>query len=195
VTHVVNFDLPYVAEAYVHRIGRTARAGASGIAVAFVSDDERNLLKAIEKITRQRIPSWDRRNDKALGAIDAAIMAANPGRKARTPDRMDDERPARGPRHERGGKGGGFGGGGRFKRDRVHHGDRSDRNPHGERGHFSERTLADRSRAGRSNYDPLSGDRAPLAEAAKPADGAVKKRRRPRKRSGGGNNAKRAAAF
>ncbi len=197
VTHVVNFDLPYVPEAYVHRIGRTARAGASGVAVAFVADDERNLLKAIEKVTRQRIPSWDRRNDKALGAMDAAIMATNPGRKASTPDRVNDDRPARGPRHERGGKGGGFGGGGRFKRDRVHAGDRSDRNPHGERGHFSERTLADRSRAGRSNYDPLKGDRSPMAETiVKPeAEGAAKKRRRPRKRSGGGNNAKRVAAF
>ena len=195
VTHVVNFDLPYVAEAYVHRIGRTARAGASGSAVSFVADDERNLLKAIEKLTRQRIPSWDRRNDKALGAIDAAIMAANPGRKAKTPDRLADERPARGPRHERGGRGGN-GGQGRFKRDRVHRSDRSDRTTTGERGHFSERTLAERANAGRSNYDPLKGDRLPLAVVAPAAagEGAVKKRRRPRKRSGG-NNAKRAAAF
>ena len=192
VTHVVNFDLPYVAEAYVHRIGRTARAGASGVAVAFVADDERNLLKAIEKLTRQRIPSWDRRNDKALAAIDAAIMAANPGRKAKTPERLDDERPARGPRHERKGKGG-FGGGGRFKRDRVHHVDRSDRNVHGERGHFSEQTLADRARAGRANYDPMAVERRPL-EAVAAAEGPGKpKRRRPRRRSGAGN-AKRAAA-
>ncbi|MGD2132111.1 MAG: DEAD/DEAH box helicase, partial [Maricaulaceae bacterium] len=46
---VVNFDLPNVAEQYVHRIGRTARAGASGLAVSFVSEDERSYLRAIER--------------------------------------------------------------------------------------------------------------------------------------------------
>ncbi len=195
VTHVVNFDLPYVAEAYVHRIGRTARAGASGIAVSFVADDERNLLKDIQRLTRQTIPAWDRRNDKALGALDAAIMATGPGRKAATPERHVDPRSKpRGPRHER--NGGGNGGAGRFGRDRVHHSDRSDRTTTGERGHFSERTLGERANAGRTNYDPLKGDRLPLAVAAPAvlAEGAVKKRRRPRKRNGG-NGAGRAAAY
>ncbi len=55
VSHVINFELPNVAEQYVHRIGRTARAGAEGIAISFVADDERQYLKAIEKVTRQRI--------------------------------------------------------------------------------------------------------------------------------------------
>jgi ATP-dependent RNA helicase RhlE len=55
VSHVVNFDLPNVAEQYVHRIGRTARAGAAGVAVAFCAEDERPYLKDIEKLTRQRI--------------------------------------------------------------------------------------------------------------------------------------------
>jgi ATP-dependent RNA helicase RhlE len=55
VSHVVNFELPNVAEQYVHRIGRTARAGNSGIAIAFCADDERPYLKDIEKITRQKI--------------------------------------------------------------------------------------------------------------------------------------------
>jgi ATP-dependent RNA helicase RhlE len=55
VSHVINFELPNVAEQYVHRIGRTARAGASGIAVAFCADDEKAYLKGIEKLTRQRI--------------------------------------------------------------------------------------------------------------------------------------------
>ena len=50
-THVVNFDLPDVPEQYVHRIGRTARAGASGIAVSFVSRAERPQLRDIEKLT------------------------------------------------------------------------------------------------------------------------------------------------
>lgn len=52
VSHVFNFELPNVAEQYVHRIGRTARAGAAGIAIAFVADDERPYLKAIERLTK-----------------------------------------------------------------------------------------------------------------------------------------------
>ncbi len=56
ITHVVNFDLPEVPEQYVHRIGRTARAGASGYAVSFCEADERELLQAIEKLIRMQIP-------------------------------------------------------------------------------------------------------------------------------------------
>jgi ATP-dependent RNA helicase RhlE len=55
ISHVFNFELPNVAEQYVHRIGRTARAGAGGIAMAFVADDERAYLRAIEKLTRIRL--------------------------------------------------------------------------------------------------------------------------------------------
>ena len=55
VSHVVNFDLPDVPEQYVHRIGRTARAGADGIAIAFCSPDERGNLRDIERTTRQKI--------------------------------------------------------------------------------------------------------------------------------------------
>jgi ATP-dependent RNA helicase RhlE len=55
VSHVVNFDLPDVPEQYVHRIGRTARAGAEGKAVAFCSHDERINLRDIERLTRQQI--------------------------------------------------------------------------------------------------------------------------------------------
>ena len=61
VSHVINFDLPNIPESYVHRIGRTARAGASGIAISFCADDERPYLKDIEKVTRQKIPAEDRR--------------------------------------------------------------------------------------------------------------------------------------
>ena len=55
VSHVLNFDLPNVPEQYVHRIGRTARAGAEGAAFAFCSDEERSYLRDIERLTRQRI--------------------------------------------------------------------------------------------------------------------------------------------
>jgi ATP-dependent RNA helicase RhlE len=54
--HVVNFELPNVPEDYVHRIGRTGRAGATGIAVSLVSSDEQGLLKDIEKVLRKSIP-------------------------------------------------------------------------------------------------------------------------------------------
>lgn len=53
VTHVVNFELPNVAESYVHRIGRTARAGTGGIAISFCDSSERALLRDIEKLIRQ----------------------------------------------------------------------------------------------------------------------------------------------
>jgi ATP-dependent RNA helicase RhlE len=64
VTHVVNFELPDVAESYVHRIGRTARAGSQGIAISLCDAEERDQLRAIERLTRQSIPAEDRR-DKA----------------------------------------------------------------------------------------------------------------------------------
>ena len=55
VSHVINFELPNVAEQYVHRIGRTARAGATGVAIAYCAEDERAYLRDIEKLTRQKI--------------------------------------------------------------------------------------------------------------------------------------------
>jgi ATP-dependent RNA helicase RhlE len=54
--HVVNFDLPHVAEDYVHRVGRTARASASGLASAFCAPEEGDLLRAIEKLVRAPLP-------------------------------------------------------------------------------------------------------------------------------------------
>jgi ATP-dependent RNA helicase RhlE len=56
VSHVVNFDLPMAPEIYVHRIGRTGRAGAEGIAVTFCDREERGMLREIERLTRQRLP-------------------------------------------------------------------------------------------------------------------------------------------
>ncbi len=56
VSHVINFDLPNVPESYVHRIGRTARAGAAGVAISFCNGEERAYLKDIEKLTRMAVP-------------------------------------------------------------------------------------------------------------------------------------------
>lgn len=55
-THVINFDLPDVPETYIHRIGRTGRAGAEGIAISFCDSEERGNLKDINKVTAQSIP-------------------------------------------------------------------------------------------------------------------------------------------
>lgn len=56
VTHVINFDLPDVPEQYVHRIGRTARAGEAGAAISFCAPDERDNLRGIERLTKQAVP-------------------------------------------------------------------------------------------------------------------------------------------
>ncbi len=71
ISHVINYDIPYDPEAYVHRIGRTGRAGRSGDAILFVAPRERRLLAAIEKSTRQKIdpmelPSTEVINDKRV---------------------------------------------------------------------------------------------------------------------------------
>jgi ATP-dependent RNA helicase RhlE len=56
ITHVINFDLPNEPETYVHRIGRTARAGAKGIAISFCDGEERAFLRLIEKLIKKEIP-------------------------------------------------------------------------------------------------------------------------------------------
>ncbi len=71
VSHVINFDIPYDAEAYIHRIGRTGRAGRTGDAILFVAPREKRLLHAIEKTTRKKIemmslPSTEVINDQRV---------------------------------------------------------------------------------------------------------------------------------
>jgi ATP-dependent RNA helicase RhlE len=63
ITHVVNFDLPNIADSYIHRIGRTARAGAEGIAISFCDHEERAYLRDIEKLIRAPIAATDRRGN------------------------------------------------------------------------------------------------------------------------------------
>jgi ATP-dependent RNA helicase RhlE len=92
VTHVVNFDLPNVPESYVHRIGRTARAGAGGVAISLVSDDEQSLLRDIQKLIRVNLPAFDRRNDRALGA-QAAVEKASLPETPRAPGHDRNRRP------------------------------------------------------------------------------------------------------
>ena len=78
---MVNYELPDVPEAYVHRIGRTARAGKSGRAISLCDNGERPLLRQIEKLTRQTLAFTDRRT--AAGARDEAREAARPAPRGR----------------------------------------------------------------------------------------------------------------
>jgi ATP-dependent RNA helicase DeaD len=59
ISHVINYDIPYDTEAYIHRIGRTGRAGRTGDAILFVTPREHRMLSAIEKATRHKIESLD----------------------------------------------------------------------------------------------------------------------------------------
>ena len=111
VSHVVNYELPNVPESYVHRIGRTARAGATGVAISLCSNDERSLLKDIQKLTRQTIPSFDRRNDRTLGALAAVEEKIQPDRAPRAAGNGRGDSAAPAHNRHRGRPAGGGGGG------------------------------------------------------------------------------------
>jgi len=85
ITHVINYDLPMEIDNYVHRIGRTARAGASGIAISFCSPEERGLLASIERLIRQRL---EQRHD-------LPAFAAEPPRQAHSVGHSGDRRTTR----------------------------------------------------------------------------------------------------
>lgn len=115
-SHVFNFDLPEVPETYVHRIGRTARAGADGTAVSFCASEEREYLAGIEKLNRKKIPvvkdhPWanaagqqDRNEESDMTETEkqrAPQNAENAGRRPRRPRRENGaeqpgSRPVRG---------------------------------------------------------------------------------------------------
>jgi ATP-dependent RNA helicase DeaD len=81
VSHVINFDVPYDPESYVHRIGRTGRAGRSGDAILFIAPRERNMLRVIERATRQTIapmelPTIEDVNEQRIARFNERIDAA-----------------------------------------------------------------------------------------------------------------------
>ncbi|WP_425399488.1 DEAD/DEAH box helicase [Aeoliella sp.] len=84
VSHIVNYDLPETPETYVHRIGRTARAGAEGTAISFCSNDERKLLRAIERLMNFRIE------------VDPSSDLPEPPRRE-----IKDDSPRRGPKRKK----------------------------------------------------------------------------------------------
>ncbi|HEV7777247.1 MAG TPA: DEAD/DEAH box helicase [Luteibacter sp.] len=78
ISHVLNYDIPHDTESYVHRIGRTGRAGRSGEAILFVTPRERNLLRAIERATRQpieqmQLPTVEAVNDTRVNKFNQKI--------------------------------------------------------------------------------------------------------------------------
>lgn len=93
ITHVINYDLPHEPETYVHRIGRTARAGASGDAVSFCCAEERDFLRAIERLIRKAVPVDMEQAFHSETARHATGAAARP------PPRHHNKGAPRGHRH------------------------------------------------------------------------------------------------
>jgi ATP-dependent RNA helicase RhlE len=91
--HVVNFDLPNTPADYVHRIGRTGRAGSSGEAVSLVCGDERGLLRDIERLIKRTIP----RQVVAGFEPDPRVMSGPPGPVAPKPQRRNEQPSGRTP--------------------------------------------------------------------------------------------------
>ena len=96
ISHVVNFDLPNVPETYVHRIGRTARAGAAGIAISLCDSEEAAYLRDIERLIRMSIPATDHRTfprqarpSTARGGTPSAHAAAKRRQRGNAPRRQD----------------------------------------------------------------------------------------------------------
>lgn len=179
ISHVINYDLPKFAEDYVHRIGRTGRAGATGIAISFASNMDRHILRKIEQFTGQRMEP-------------AVIEGFEPKRPVKMDapggrgDRRDGHKPGgRGgfkPRDDRGGYKGrdGARSENRFENRSENRGNRDSatREVNGNSANYapksefnrSERPAGDRSRSfgERSSFDRSSGDRSRGANAGAP---------------------------
>ncbi|CAO0820792.1 ATP-dependent RNA helicase RhlE [Desulfarculales bacterium] len=86
ITHVINYDLPHEPESYVHRIGRTGRAGTDGVAISFCNSEEKTFLRNIERLIHQAVPVADTRafgSFKSLPALSAPAL--RPARHGRLP--------------------------------------------------------------------------------------------------------------
>ena len=80
ISHVINYDLPNIPESYVHRIGRTARAGAAGVAISFCDHEEMAYLRDIQRLIRMDIPSTDKRTGRPPPASRPAAERHGHGR-------------------------------------------------------------------------------------------------------------------
>lgn len=141
VTHVFNFDLPQEPETYVHRIGRTGRAGANGVAISFCDGEERGLLRAIEREIRMEIETLEHDLDKGT-----VVNAGRENRSGRGGSFRD-----RGPR--RPGRGG-------DRNSRPSHNRHSRNEGHAPRREHSHALSEDMFREGRSERAPERRERA-----------------------------------
>ncbi|WPP00234.1 DEAD/DEAH box helicase [Pseudomonas sp. HR96] len=154
--HVVNFELPNVEEDYVHRIGRTGRAGRKGEAISLVAPDEEKLLKSIERMTKQKIPDGD-----LMGFDSSTVEAEKPEVR---------ERPQANNARGRGARADGAAGAGRKDKGK----DKGKEKPAGARSERQPRDQKPReagARQPRSNEPRQGGPREPGArqpQAAKP---------------------------
>jgi ATP-dependent RNA helicase RhlE len=176
VSHIVNFDLPDVPEQYVHRIGRTARAGADGIAIAFCSPEERGNLRDIERTTRQRIPVAQLPADFAASA--EAFKRLKPAPKA-APERQQRSFTKGDRRHD-----------GEQRRNRN---SGQQRHPQRGEGHSAHRSTAQDHNGQRRDDQRSSGARSPYrpeahreAQPERRPEGERQPRRNFRGRRGGG---------
>jgi ATP-dependent RNA helicase RhlE len=172
VTHVVNYELPEVPEAYVHRIGRTARAGASGIAISLCDAEERDQLRAIERLTRQQIPHEDRRND-------ASIVAD------RTPPRREDGERTSNPHHRGARQASGRGEDRNRRRDGQHRADHGRGRPERPEARPEHRERRDEARAnGHRQHEPRHGQDSARSGGRDHHDRAPQQRDRQRRPDG-----------
>jgi len=116
ISHVINYDLPNIPESYVHRIGRTARAGADGIAISFCDNEEVAFLRDIEKLIQMKLPQTERRTAPRNDMPAAHHRPQQAGRNGRNGNRRS------GQQQRRGGNGNG------------HHGQPQRRSEHGHQG-------------------------------------------------------------
>jgi ATP-dependent RNA helicase RhlE len=176
ISHVFNFELPNVAEQYVHRIGRTARAGREGVAVSFCAQDERDYLRDIQRLTKvtlDQVPLPQGLRDEVAVVAQHAEPVRNPrgsgrGQPPRRDTRTEAQRDARGearvePRKGQGerrhGQAAGKPQGERHPaRQAEHRHAQGSGKPHGERRHEGGKPGGNRRRRGRPN-----GNRAALA--------------------------------
>ncbi len=172
VSHVFNFELPNVAEQYVHRIGRTARAGADGIAMSFVAPDEKAYLRDIERLTDVKLATLPLPEDFQKEAARLPAPSRKPEEAAR--DARRDERDARGRGgHGRGGRGQSGGNQGNRNNNRSNGGQGSDGRSRDD--HARSRPSIERHGERAPVYHPLSnGEHAdrPAASGKPAASGA-----------------------
>ena len=193
VTHVINYELPAEAESYVHRIGRTARAGASGIAISFCDGGERGQLKGIERLTNQRIAVLPMPANEDLPL--AASAHVGPREREERP-----ERPRNGHRHgghhrQDGPRGEGHRGGGNHGGGHHHKPRRHDDRPQGDsawaQGDFRDAPQENRGIAARPKVNrPYT----PRPQADRPFGGPSRGNANGRHRFGGGGRGRGRAA-